>query len=261
MLKAVLQSLEGLDEATAKLYTKGDDGRYTLSVDGLVPSGKLDEFRTNNVELKKQLDEMKAQLEKFSGVDLKKYQEAMAAIENDAEKKLVKEGKFDEVIQLRTEKMRQSYEEQIKAKDQAIQAAQKEREAAIQTQNNYIVQSELTRVTSDPELGFQENIAGLLTEQVLKEFRVKDGKVIRVNPADGSPVFGANGDPATITEFLHEVVKTRPYLVRGSNGAGARNSSNQAPNGKVMTRKQFDSIADPVQKAKLMKEGVQLVDK
>ncbi len=260
MLKAVLSSLEGLDEATAKLYTKESDSRFVLNVDGLVPSGKLDEFRTNNVELKKQLDEMKAQLEKFSGVDLAKYQEAMKAIENDQEKKLLKEGKIDEVFQLRTEKMRQTYEEQLKAKDAAIAAAHKERDAAIESQNNYIVRSELTRVASDPEAGFQDDLAGLVAEQVSKEFRVKDGKVIRVD-AKGNPVFGSNGDPATIAEFLQEVVKTRPYLIRASNGSGARNNGSANPGAKVMTRKQFDALTDPSVKAKLMRDGVQLVDK
>ena len=259
MLKAILASLEGLDDATAKLYTKEAEGKFILNVDGLVDKGKLDEFRASNVDLKKQLDQMKDELSKFSGVDLKKYQDAMAAIESDVEKKLMKEGKIDEVIQMRTEKMRTAYEEQLKAKDAAIQAAQKERELAITTQNSYMIESELTRHVTNPESGFHANVIDLVKDRMLKEFTVKDGKVIRVKE-DGSPVFGAKGDPATIEEFLQDIVKDHSYLIKSSSGGGSQNNRNNTNGQKTMRRSEFDAIQDPVRKHKLMKDGTQLVD-
>lgn len=257
-LKAVLTSLDGLDEATAKLYTKGSDGKYTLDVDGLVDKSKLDEFRSTNVELKKKIDEMQEQLAKFSGIDLQKYNDAMKSIESDAEKKLLKDGKIDEVIQLRTEKMRQTFDEQLKAKDQIILKANKDRETAVQQMNTHIVESELRRSVDNPDFGFQTGVVDLLRQQVLSEFAVKDGKVVRVK-ADGTPVFGAKGDPATIDEFLQDIVKDRPYLVRSSSGGGARNDGGGTNGQKTMKRSEFDGIHDPIRKAKVARE-VTIVD-
>jgi len=258
MLKAMLASLDGLDEATKGLYKKTENG-FILDVEGMVDKAKLDEFRTNNTELKKQLDSMKEELAKFSGVDLTKYTEAMKAIENDQEKKLLKDGKIDEVINLRTEKMRQTYEDQIKAKDHAIKKVQDERDGAFKDRDTYIVDSELQRAVGDPEMGFQANVGSMLKAEVLKNFVYKDGKVVRVKE-DGSVVFGAKGEPVTIGEYLQDVAKEHPYLVKASTGGGARNNGNNSqPGAKVMKRSEFDAITDASRKAKVARE-VTIVD-
>lgn len=260
-LKAVLTSLDGLEAPIAALYKKGDDGKFYLEADGLVDKAKLDTFRENNITLQKQIDKLTEEMAKFSGMDPEKYKQAMAAIESDAEKKLMKEGKIDEVIALRTEKMRQSYEEQLKAKDAAIAKAKEAADTATKERDTYIVDAELRRAVDNPDMGFQHGVADLLKDQVLKEFVYKDGKVIRVK-ADGSPVFGAKGDPATIGEFLQDVVKDRPFLVKSSSGGGARNQGNQGHhNGaKTMKRSEFDAITDPIKKAEVARSGVTFVD-
>ena len=61
-LKAILASLDGLDEATKALYTKGEDGKYHLDVEGMVGKSKLDEFREKNVQMAKELQTLKDKL-------------------------------------------------------------------------------------------------------------------------------------------------------------------------------------------------------
>lgn len=259
-LKAVLTSLDGLEATIAALYKKGEDGKFYLEADGLVDKAKLDTFRQNNIDLQNQINKLTEEMAKFSGIDPDKYKAAMAAIESDQEKKLMKEGKLDEVIQMRTEKMRQTYEEQLKAKDSAIQKAVDEAKKASGERDTYIVDAELRKAVDNPDFGFQSGVADLLKDQVLKEFAYKDGKVIRVK-SDGSPVFGSKGDHATISEFLQDIVKDRPYLVKASTGGGARNNgSGGSPNGKTMKRSAFDAITDPAVKSQLMKDKVALVD-
>lgn len=174
----------------------------------------------------------------------------------------MKDGKIDEVIALRTEKMRQSYEDQLKAKDAAIQKAVDEAKKANGERDTYIVDAELRRAVDNPEYGFHNGVADTLKPQVLKEFAYRDGKVIRIKP-DGSPVFGAKGDPATIGEYLQDIVKEHPYLVKASTGGGARNNGRDAnPNGqgKTMKRSEFDAITDPAKKAEVARGGYQFVD-
>ena len=260
-LKAILTNLEGLEPAIAALYKKGEDGKFYLDADGYVDKSKLDEFRANNIELQKKIDKLTEDMAKFSGMDPEKYKQAMAAIESDVEKKLMKEGKIDEVINMRTEKMRQSYEEQLKAKDAAIAKATEDAKTASADRDTYIVAEELRKAVDNPDLGFHSGVANTLKPQVLKEFVYKDGKVVRVKP-DGSPVFGAKGEPATIAEYLTDLAKEHPYLVKASTGGGARNNGNQSNNtgGKTMRRSEFDSITDPVKKAEVARSGVAFVD-
>ncbi len=253
MLKPILTQAgyDALDDATKAQYKKGDAGVFILEVEGMVSKEKLDEFRDNNTKLQKDLEALQQTVAKFSGLDLDKYNAAMAAIENDQEKKLIKEGKIDEVINLRTEKMRQSYDDQIKAKDAALAKAKEDATKATGERNNYIVEAELRKAVNDPESGFQPGLADLVKGQALKEFVFKDDKVVRVK-SDGSPVFGASGNPATMGEFLTEIAKNHPYLVKGSNGSGAPTGKNNAqPGQKTMKRGEFDAIVDPVRKSEV----------
>ena len=262
-LKPVLTSLDGLEPAIAALYKKSaDDGKFYLEAEGLVDKAKLDTFRENNIALQKQLDEIKAQMEKFAGVDPDKYKAAMDAIESDKEKKLLKDGKIDEVIALRTEKMRQTYEDKIAAKDVAINKAIEEAKKAGTERDTYIVAEELRKAVDNPELGFHNGVADTLKPQVLKEFQYRDGKVIRVK-ADGTPAFGAKGDPATISEYLQDMVKEHPYLVKASTGGGARNNGaggGDKGGSKTMKRSEFDAISDPAKKAEVARGGYTFVD-
>ena len=41
-LKATVESLEGLSEDVAALYTEKDDGSFTLSVEGFVPADAVE---------------------------------------------------------------------------------------------------------------------------------------------------------------------------------------------------------------------------
>lgn len=260
MLKAVVANLDEADEADKGKYKKGEDGKFHLEVDGMVDKAKLDAFRENNISLQKQVDDLKAAVEKFSGIDPEQYKAAMSAIESDVEKKLLKEGKIEDVFSMRTEKMRQSYEQQLKAKDTAITKAQEESKKANGERDSYIVDAELRKSLEPPELGYQVGVADLLKEQVLKEFAYRDGKVIRLK-ADGTPAFGAKGDPATIGEFLTDIVKDRPYLLKPSAGSGARNNGNAQLNGtKTMRRAEFDAITDAAKKSEVARSGVVFVD-
>lgn len=258
-LKAILSSLEGVHEEVAKLYKKGDDGKFHLDVEGLVDKGKLDEFRSNNTSLKADLEAKMAELAKYAGIDPLKYKELMDKVKNEEEKKLLGEGKLEEVVQQRIESMRKDFEDKLAAKDKAIAKAEEDRKSALGERDSYIVESELRRAVDNPDLGFHQGVFDLVKNQVHKEFVYKDGKVTRVKQ-DGSPVFGPKGEPGTIGEFLTEVAKLSPYLVKGSTGGGARPGQNGVPPGtKTMRRADFDQLA-PQAKMDFSKEKGVLVD-
>lgn len=260
MLKATLASLDGLSDELKGMYVKDGDG-FRLNVDGLVDKSKLDEFRDNNTKLKAELDKLKEEASKFKDIDPGKYKELMDKLVGEEEKKLLKDGNIDAVVKMRTDKMIKDFEDQLKAKDQAISAAKKAEETARKERDTYIVEAELRKAVDTSEMGFQPNVAEVLKYQVMNEFTYRDGKVIRVKP-DGSPLFGKNGDPATIGEFLQDLVKDRPWMVKASSGGGAQNhnqNGSDANGKKTMKRADFER-ATPEQRMKFAKEHVQLVD-
>lgn len=82
-LKAVLTSIEEAPEALRGLYVE-KDGAFILPVEGMIPETqfneaktKLSEFRNSNIQVLKERDQLKAQLDGFAkqyeGVDLDEY--------------------------------------------------------------------------------------------------------------------------------------------------------------------------------------------
>jgi hypothetical protein len=260
-LKAILTTLDGLDEALRPLYKKTDDGKYALEVEGLTENrSKLEEFRATNRALSEKVEELQKQLDGFKGLDPVKYKELQDKMATLEEKRLLEDGKIDEVIHKRTERMRSEFQEQLQAKDKIIQNLEAERSKVYTERDNYIIDAELRRAVDNPEFGFQPKVADLLQKQVFSEFAYRDGKVVRVKP-DGSLVYGKGGDPGTLMDFLQDVSKERPYLIRPSNGGGAppNGGGGGGKNGKVVRRTEFEA-ATPDARMQLVKSGVQVVD-
>ncbi|WP_457849526.1 hypothetical protein, partial [Staphylococcus aureus] len=74
-----------------------------------------------NSELLGSLQKQKETLKQFEGIDVESVKQIMARFENDEEAKLMKDGKFDQVIERRTEKLRAESERQVQ---EALQKAQ-----------------------------------------------------------------------------------------------------------------------------------------
>jgi hypothetical protein len=258
-LKPIVATLDDLPDDIKKLYRKREDGKYALDVEGLVEREKLDEFRSNNVSLKEEIEKLRQQMEAFKGIDPAKYKELLAKMQTDEEKKLLEAGKIEEVVTQRTARMRAEFQEQLQAKDKLIVKLEGDVNKAYQERATHIIDSELRRAVDNPELGFQPGVADLLKEQVLKEFVYRDGKVVRVKP-DGNLVYGKGGDPGSLHEFLQDIIKERPYLVKASNGGGAPpRGGGQNGSGKTMKRVDFEQ-ASPQARMDFTKSGGVVID-
>ena len=113
-LKYKVENLDGVDEAIKPLYTKKTDGGkeiFILDVDGVVESTKLDEFRTNNKALHKQIADLSS---KFDGVDPEDYRalrEAVGGLKADELPEIVKKAKdVEKIVDTRTQAMRKEHD-------------------------------------------------------------------------------------------------------------------------------------------------------
>lgn len=89
------------DEVPAEhlaLYVERD-GAFVLDAEGAVEKSKVDEFRTNNVALKRQLDSLTA---RYEGIDPDAVKQLLAEKAKLEEQQLVKAGEVEKLVEKRT---------------------------------------------------------------------------------------------------------------------------------------------------------------
>ena len=204
-LKAVVETLDGVDKALHGLYTQGDDKKYYLGVEGMVSSSRLEEFRTNNIDLKKAL-------EKFEGINPDRYREMAETERKLKEKKMIDAGEIDKVVAERVAAMK----------------ADNEKVIGDLTKSNESLTARLSSVLIDSAVKSAAVAAGVVStavdDVVLRAkttFQVKDGNVVALNDK-GEVVYGKDGTtPLTIGEWVTNLKKTATHLFEGMRGSGA----------------------------------------
>jgi len=215
-LKAVLETIDDLPEAVQSLYTE-KDGSYHLAVDGMVDKSKLDEFRSNNVKLMKQIDGLQ---KKFDGVDLDQYQELLQQQQKLEDDKLIDAGKIDELVEERTKRMREEFESQNKK--------------LVSQNDSYASQlSTLVIDNSVRDIASKSGVLSTAVDDVLLRahgvFSLEGGAAVPKD-SSGNVVYGSDGEsPMAVAEWMKGLVKSAPHLFESSDGAGSRHGKKPAP--------------------------------
>lgn len=209
-IKFKVDSVDGLDESVASMYSKHEDGSYYLDVEGAVSKDKLDEFRSNNIKLLKQL-------ESFKDVDVDKYNDLLQKqIEMD-KKKMIPVTKVDEMVLERVKTMQDDFE-----KDRT--KLQEENGLLNRQLESLLIDSTVRReATSTKALDTAVEDILLRAKSV---FKVVDGVAVP-HDSKGEVVYGKNGkDPMSVNEWLTGLTKSAPHLFQASQGTGSRSRVN-----------------------------------
>lgn len=222
-LKAVLKSLDGLDEALHAFYRKEGDV-YVLDVSdsdlkdhpGTAPlKNALDREREEKKTSKAALDALQA---KFGDLDPEAAREALAKLTEQGDKDLLDEGKIEELIAQRTDRMRADFDKQLAAKDTTI---------ATLTSSNENTTKELSSIkifdaVKDAALGKGARKEALLDIQNrARETWTLDDKGTPVARSGEDAVYGKNGDALTISEWVDTLSAEATYLFNPNQGGGA----------------------------------------
>lgn len=230
-LKPVLKSLDGLDDATKKLYVS-KDGEFHLDVEGGFASpaklteveGKLTEFRENNRTLNAELTKAKEDLKKFEGVDLAEVTRMREQDQKLKDKKLIDAGKIDELLESKLQPIKFKFETDLKASiDRNSELTQQLERMAIDDQ--------LTKIGI--ERGIQPTAIDDFQYRGRQLFKLKDGKVVPLAP-DGTIKRNAKGDQLSMTEWVEQLSSAAPHLFKPSSGGGASNNSGKGGEGKTI---------------------------
>lgn len=224
MLQYTTDSLETVDESLHGLYEQTDNG-YRLKVTGVDDATGLKTALQSERDARKAAEKAaKDYAIKYQGIDPELARKLMQDQSLSEEQKLLADGKIDELVGKRTERMQSEYEKRIQEAElkaeQANQFASGFREKALTSHISEgalasgIVQSALRDVELRARAeGFQLDA---------------DGKPVALN-ANGEIIYGKDGrTPLSIAEWSASLRDTAPHLFGMSVGGGALGSSDSA---------------------------------
>lgn len=220
-LKRKVKSLEEVEEQYRDLYAQQGD-EFVLQVEGGEDNSKLKEFRQNNLKLSKQVDELTQKLNVFANIDPAKIEDAMKALtlKNQLEEQgLLKEGKLDEVISMRTQQMRTDFDAQL--------AAQKKTIDTLTTQANGF-RTKLADTLIRSKALEALNRVGVVKPTAVEDAISRAEKAWKVNDETGelepNNIFDDKGEPATLEYWAKQQLQVADHLFVPGSGGGAGGS-------------------------------------
>src|SRR5688572_30159662 len=180
---------------------------------------KVKEFRKENIRIRREMDELKA---KFEGMDPEQYRVAMQALEaarNDEERELLRQGKFDEVLDVRHAKLKGIYEDALKKERDQRAAAEQAAAALKKTLHGDRVRSKLRAIADDMKVQLQPGASEDFFARALGVFTEldEDGELVAVDGEDLR--LNADNQPYGPKDFVAEIVEKAPHLIVGASGA------------------------------------------
>ena len=212
-LKFKINSKAEVPAEQAALYSERD-GAFFLDVEGAVEKAKLDEFRSNNIALTKERDELK---QRFEGID------------PDAVKALADEKRrLEEAAQLKAGEVEKVVEARVKATrselDKQLSSATSERDALNARLVAIQIDQGVTTVAS--KRGLRATAIPDITARARGVFRLVNGMPTAFE-ADGKTVrAGRDGfTPMTLEEWVDAQVSEAPHLFESNAGGGAASNA------------------------------------
>lgn len=248
-LNLVVDTLDAVSEAQRGLYVE-KDGKFRLDVDGLPDTdglkSALEKERTAAKDAKRLAADM---AKRYEGIDPDKVRGMLSKFEGDQEAKLIAEGKIDEVVNLRTEKLRNELSSQLETTNSRVKALSQK------ALDNHIL-------SAAAKVGIHKDAI----EDALLRGRnmfalAEDGSAVQRGP-DGNPVLGKDGKtPFGPMEWLESSKEFAPHWhLNGSSGSGAGGSGNGQSGQKTITRAQYDSMNPEARHKALVTDKVKIID-
>ncbi|MBT7350189.1 hypothetical protein HN803_05355 [candidate division WWE3 bacterium] len=209
---------------------------------------KLDEFRSNNVTLLKKQEDLES---KFNGIDVDAYNDMLKTSQALKDKKLIDEGKIDELLEERTKAMRNEHNLALEGMNKTQSALNGKLETLLI--DNAVRDSAAKAGVVDTAL---DDV--VLRSQIV--FSVKDGKAVP-HDREGNVVFGdGTSDPMSVNEWVKGLTESAPHLFNPSTGGGSQHGSTFNGNTNTVSRTVFDKMSQQ-QRSKFAIDGGKVVDK
>jgi len=203
-----------LDETQAKAIKEALGGRVQQYLDTEVAGlkSKNQELLGSNKTIKGELDKLKGQ---FDGLDIEAVKGLLAKAGQDEETRLIAEGKLDEVITRRTERLRGDYDKQL-----AAEKARADKAEAFAAKYSDKVLADSIRAAAIKAGALPE-----ATEDIILRARgtfklSEDGEPV-AHDRDGEVIYGKDGKtPLSPLEWAESLRESATHLWPRAQGAG-----------------------------------------
>lgn len=223
-LKYRVKSLDEVPEALRDQYVAQSDGHFHLEVEGVVDKARVDEFRTNNVNLKRDLDKLASALGGRSTEDVTRL---LAAAEERERTESERRGEYDKLlVTLKTQHATELSAARAETERRTRSAHEAERRrAAMEAIADEKGNSTLLLNNVLARLGVSETVEGDLVRYD-----------VHVVDAAGKPIIkdgqGATLSPRDYVKSLKELPEYQPaFPGTGASGSGANGSSKSSTTG------------------------------
>ncbi len=199
------------DEIAAEhlpLYAERE-GAWVLDVEGAVDKAKLDEFRTTNVALLKERDELK---QRFEGIDPDADRQLAAEKQHLDEERQLKAGEVEKVIEARSKALKADFDKQ----HSAIVSERDALKARLSA-----VQIDQAAVAAATKRGLRPTALADLTARARGVFKLVSGLPAAFEPDGNTVRVGKDGlSPMTLEEWVDALVSDAPHLFEPNSGGG-----------------------------------------
>ena len=245
-LKFKYPSKEQIPTDQAALYVERD-GAWVLDAEGVVEKSKLDEFRTTNVTLLKERDELR---QRFQGIDPDAVRQLAAEKRQLEEAQQLKAGEVDKVIEARLKQARGDWEK-------VHSAVVTERDALHGRLT--AIQIDQAVVTEATKRGLRATAIPDITSRARMIFKLVNG-VPQAFEADGQTArLGRDGvTPMSVAEWIDALVADAPHLFESNAGGGAVGNSSGGVGNKSVKNPYRKETWNLTEQMKLQKTDPQL---
>ena len=207
------------------LYVERDGG-WHLDVEGAVEKAKLEEFRTSNVQLLKERDELK---QRFAGIDPDAVRTLAEEKRQLEEQQQLKAGEFEKVLESRVKGVKGQLEKQLLG-------VTTERDSL--TARLSAIQIDQAVVTEATKRGLRPTALTDITARARNTFRLVNGVPLAFEGDGQTPRAGRDGvTPLSLAEWLDQQVSEAPHLFEISAGGGAAGNGSGGAGGSQRSAK------------------------
>ncbi|WP_273839265.1 hypothetical protein [Providencia rettgeri] len=173
-------------------------------------------LKAKNAELLGKIKEQGDNLKRFDGIDPDTVKGMLKRFENDEEAKLIADGKIDEVINKRTERMRGDVDKQLKEANTRVEKA----EAFADKFRARVLGDEIRSAAG--KAGALSSAQEDLILRAKGTFQINDeGQAVAVDE-DGNPIMGKDGrTPLSPIEWVESLKESAPHLFPAASGTDA----------------------------------------
>ena len=209
-LKYKYASKDQVPAEHAALYVERD-GAFFLDAEGVTDKVKADELRTNNIELRKQLEDFTTRFEGIDPVEVRRLAEEKRKLELQAQGHKPEE--IDKIVTERLKGLKADWDKQF---------------AAVTTERDSLttrlttIQIDQGIITAATKRGLRPTAIPDITARARMVFKLVNG-VPQAFEADGKTIrYGRDGiTPMTLEEWVDAQVAEAPHLFESNAGGGA----------------------------------------